>query len=84
MDSSSKNPGKKHVSAGVSPSEPATPDWDPVDCKGNYKDNCDVLRAWGLAWQAWGEEVRVALKALPDSTGGPTNVSPPPPPPYKP
>jgi hypothetical protein len=58
--------------------------WNPVNCPGNHKDNCDILRAWGLAWEAWGNEVRIALRAVPDSTGGPTNVSPPPPPPYKP
>ena len=61
-----------------------TLDFESKDCQGNHKNNCDVLRAWGLAWQSWGEEVRMALRNVPGTGGGPTNVSPPPPPPFKP
>jgi hypothetical protein len=56
--------------------------WEPKECRG-IKENCDVLRAWGLAWESWGNEVRIAFQNLPSGGGPPTNVSPPPPPPFK-
>ncbi len=56
--------------------------WNPVECKG-AKDNCNALIAWGTAWQAWGEEVKLALASIPGA-GGPTTVSSPPKPPFKP
>jgi hypothetical protein len=56
--------------------------YEPVDCPGSPKANCQALDVWGAAWEAWGEEVRAALKAL--DAGGTTNVSPPPPPPFRP
>jgi hypothetical protein len=58
------------------------PSYNPIDCPGNPKAECEALNVWGTAWEAWGNEVRAALRSL--GTGGPTNVSPPPPPPFNP
>jgi hypothetical protein len=32
-----------------------TKDYDPVDCKGSGKPQCDALNVWGAAWEAWGK-----------------------------
>jgi hypothetical protein len=44
----------KEKTDGSSISEPDK-EYEPVDCKGSGKAQCDALNDWGAAWKAWAE-----------------------------